>query len=57
MEVGLLNQLIRIRKEDRVLLMNVGGITLTTFFAFSEIYRFVKTYFQSTQAYVSNFTI
>ena len=43
-EVGLLNSVIRLKKESRVLSINVGGITMTSFFAFSEIYRFVKTY-------------
>ena len=38
-------------------MMNLGGITVTTFFAFVEIYRFVKTYMQSIKGYVSNFTI
>lgn len=37
--------------------MNVGGITFSSFFAFVEIYRFVKTYMQSIKAYISNFTI
>lgn len=44
LEVGILNQMIRIKKEGRTLLMNIGGITVSTFFAFVEIYRFVKTY-------------
>ena len=57
LELGVLNQQIRIRKEGRTLLMNIGGITVSTFFAFVEIYRFVKTYMQSIQAYVTNFTI
>ena len=35
----------------------MGGITFNTFFAFVEIYRFVKTYMQSMQAYMTNFTI
>jgi len=39
------------------MLVNVGGITVTTFFAFVEIYRFVKTYMESLKAYMSNFTI
>lgn len=43
-EVGILKQEIRIKKEGRSLLINMGGLTLNTFFAFSEIYRFVKTY-------------
>ena len=47
MEVGLLNQVIRIKKVGRSLLLNLGGITVNTFFAFVEIYRFVKTYMQS----------
>lgn len=56
-EVGLLNQIIRVKKVGRNLLFNVGGITFNTFFAFVEIYRFVKTYMQSMQAYMTNFTI
>lgn len=35
----------------------MGGITVNTFFAFVEIYRFVKTYMQSIQNYMTNFTI
>ncbi len=35
----------------------MGGLTLNTFFAFSEIYRFVKTYAQTIKAYLSNFTL
>lgn len=57
MEVGLLNQVIRIKKVGRSLLLNLGGITVNTFFAFVEIYRFVKTYMQSIQDYLTNFTI
>jgi len=56
-EVGLLNQVIRVRKQDRCLIINLGGITMSSFFAFVEIYRFVKTYMQSIKAYMSNFTI
>jgi len=57
LEVGILKQEIRIKKEGRSLLINMGGMTLNTFFAFSEIYRFVKTYAQTMKAYMSNFTI
>lgn len=57
MEVGILNQIIRIKKQDRSLLLNMGGITVSTFFAFVEIYRFIKTYMQSIQNYMTNFTI
>ena len=35
----------------------MGGITVNTFFAFVEIYRFVKTYMQSIRDYLTNFTI
>ena len=35
----------------------MGGITVNTFFAFVEIYRFVKTYMQSIRDYITNFTI
>ena len=38
-------------------MLNMGGITLNTFFTFAEIYRFLKTYMQSVQAYMQNFTI
>ena len=57
MEIGLLNQVIRIKKVGRSLMLNLGGITVNTFFAFVEIYRFVKTYMQSIQDYLTNFTI
>ena len=38
-------------------MMNMGGITVSTFFAFVEIYRFVKTYMQSVKAYITNFSV
>jgi len=57
MEIGLVNQIIRIKKEGRSLLLNMGGITVNTFFAFAEIYRFIKTYMQSIRDYMTNFTI
>ena len=57
LEVGLLNQVISIKKEGPILLMNMGGITVSTFFQFVEIYRFVKTYMQSVKAYITNFSV
>jgi len=57
MEVGVLNQVVRIKKDSQCLMLNMGGLTLNTYFAFVEIYRFVKTYLESVKAYFSNFTI
>jgi len=37
--------------------MDFGGFTISTFYAFTEMYRFVKTYMQSVKAYAENFTI
>ena len=50
--MGVESQLIRIKKEGRCLQINVGGITVNSFFAFVEIYRFVGTYMGSIKAYM-----
>lgn len=39
------------------MLIDAAGFTVCSYFAFVEIYKFVKTYANSVRAYMTNFTI